>query len=101
MRYLLNQVFYVRQTFVLIHVKQYFKNCFFFHFAAGATMVLRSKFSATNFWTDCRKHDVTIVLYIGELFRYLLARPKVSIAIQIVYEHTLIPLHACFQRTLL
>ncbi|XP_022108907.1 very long-chain acyl-CoA synthetase-like [Acanthaster planci] len=42
----------------------------------GASMVLRSKFSATHFWTDCCKHDVTIIMYIGELFRYLLARPK-------------------------
>ncbi|XP_033113801.1 very long-chain acyl-CoA synthetase-like [Anneissia japonica] len=42
----------------------------------GATMVLRSKFSASTFWDDCRRHNVTIVLYVGELFRYLLARPK-------------------------
>ena len=40
-------------------------------------MVLRSKFSATHFWSDCCKHDVTIIMYIGELFRYLLARPEV------------------------
>ncbi|XP_077996028.1 long-chain fatty acid transport protein 2-like [Glandiceps talaboti] len=43
---------------------------------AGATIVLRNKFSATHFWDDCRKYDVTVILYIGELFRYLLAKPK-------------------------
>ncbi|XP_033627951.1 very long-chain acyl-CoA synthetase-like [Asterias rubens] len=42
----------------------------------GATMVLRPKFSAAQFWTDCCKHDVTIIMYIGELFRYLLSRPE-------------------------
>ncbi|XP_071944025.1 long-chain fatty acid transport protein 2-like [Antedon mediterranea] len=42
----------------------------------GATIVLRSKFSASTFWDDCRKHNVSVVLYVGELFRYLLARPK-------------------------
>ncbi|XP_002738911.2 long-chain fatty acid transport protein 2-like, partial [Saccoglossus kowalevskii] len=43
---------------------------------AGSTVVLRNKFSATNFWDDCRQHNVTVIIYIGELFRYLLARPK-------------------------
>ena len=26
----------------------------------GCTMVLRSKFSASNFWTDCIKHKCTV-----------------------------------------
>nr|XP_054768787.1 long-chain fatty acid transport protein 6-like [Lytechinus pictus] len=43
---------------------------------AGATCVLRRKFSASNFWSDCRKNDVTMFMYIGELFRYLVAQPK-------------------------
>ncbi|XP_067666872.1 long-chain fatty acid transport protein 2-like [Haliotis asinina] len=43
---------------------------------AGAVMVLRTKFSATNFWHDCRKHNVTVVHYIGEMCRYLVNRPK-------------------------
>ncbi|KAJ8304839.1 hypothetical protein KUTeg_018422 [Tegillarca granosa] len=47
-----------------------------FCFATGATMVLRSKFSASQFWEDCRKHDVTIIHYVGELCRYLVARPE-------------------------
>ncbi|XP_046354705.2 very long-chain acyl-CoA synthetase-like [Haliotis rufescens] len=43
---------------------------------AGAVMVLRTKFSASNFWYDCRKHNVTVVHYIGEMCRYLVNRPK-------------------------
>ncbi|CAM9397750.1 unnamed protein product [Lampetra fluviatilis] len=42
----------------------------------GATLVLRKKFSASHFWSDCRKHDVTVVQYIGELLRYLCNQPK-------------------------
>ncbi|XP_072228696.1 long-chain fatty acid transport protein 6 [Leuresthes tenuis] len=42
----------------------------------GATCVLKKKFSASQFWTDCRKHDVTIFQYIGELCRYLCNQPK-------------------------
>ncbi|KAK6188295.1 hypothetical protein SNE40_004500 [Patella caerulea] len=42
----------------------------------GAVIVLRSKFSATAFWEECRKHDVTVIHYIGELCRYLVAKPK-------------------------
>ncbi|XP_076444292.1 long-chain fatty acid transport protein 6-like [Babylonia areolata] len=42
----------------------------------GGTIVLRRKFSASNFWSDCRKYKVTIVQYIGEIFRYLLAQPE-------------------------
>ncbi|KAK3585281.1 hypothetical protein CHS0354_040225 [Potamilus streckersoni] len=42
----------------------------------GATMVLRGKFSARHFWEDCRKYNVTIAQYIGELCRYLLAVPE-------------------------
>ncbi len=29
---------------------------------AGATLVLRKKFSASNFWTDCVKHQCTVSL---------------------------------------
>ncbi|XP_071105006.1 long-chain fatty acid transport protein 2-like [Haliotis cracherodii] len=43
----------------------------------GAVMVLRTKYSAKNFWYDCRKHNVTVVHYIGEMCRYLVNRPKV------------------------
>ncbi|KAK5851625.1 hypothetical protein PBY51_023165 [Eleginops maclovinus] len=43
----------------------------------GATCVLKKKFSASQFWKDCVKHDVTVVQYIGELCRYLLNQPTV------------------------
>mmetsp|Transcript_28891 Transcript_28891/g.56713 ORF Transcript_28891/g.56713 Transcript_28891/m.56713 type:complete len:624 (+) Transcript_28891:47-1918(+) len=43
--------------------------------AAQATLCLRRKFSASNFWEDCRKVDATVVQYIGELCRYLLQVP--------------------------
>ncbi|KAK7120050.1 hypothetical protein R3I94_020164 [Phoxinus phoxinus] len=41
----------------------------------GATCVLKKKFSASQFWSDCRKHNVTIFQYIGELCRYLCNQP--------------------------
>ncbi|KAG7280807.1 hypothetical protein CRUP_035472 [Coryphaenoides rupestris] len=37
----------------------------------GATCVLKKKFSASQFWKDCVKYEVTVVQYIGELCRYL------------------------------
>ncbi|XP_037306263.2 long-chain fatty acid transport protein 2-like [Pungitius pungitius] len=37
----------------------------------GSTMALRSKFSTSQFWDDCRKYDVTVIGYIGETMRYL------------------------------
>eukprot|EP00058_Branchiostoma_floridae_P027771 XP_002613262.1 hypothetical protein BRAFLDRAFT_57365 [Branchiostoma floridae] len=42
----------------------------------GHTLALARKFSATRFWDDCRKYNATIILYIGELLRYLCAQPK-------------------------
>uniref|UniRef100_A0A3B3URT4 long-chain-fatty-acid--CoA ligase n=2 Tax=Poecilia latipinna TaxID=48699 RepID=A0A3B3URT4_9TELE len=42
----------------------------------GITVVLRQKFSASNFWNDCRKHNVTVIQYIGEIMRYLCNTPK-------------------------
>eukprot|EP00163_Fabomonas_tropica_P016087 TRINITY_DN2900_c0_g1_i1.p1 TRINITY_DN2900_c0_g1~~TRINITY_DN2900_c0_g1_i1.p1 ORF type:complete len:174 (+),score=23.55 TRINITY_DN2900_c0_g1_i1:92-613(+) len=44
--------------------------------AAGCAMVLRPKFSASRFWTDCAKYDCTVVQYIGELCRYLCGQPE-------------------------
>ncbi|XP_042364990.1 long-chain fatty acid transport protein 6 isoform X2 [Plectropomus leopardus] len=43
----------------------------------GATCVLKKKFSASQFWKDCVKHNVTVVQYIGELCRYLFNHPMV------------------------
>ncbi|XP_003965113.2 long-chain fatty acid transport protein 6 [Takifugu rubripes] len=42
----------------------------------GATCVLKKKFSASKFWSDCREQGVTIFQYIGELCRYLCNQPK-------------------------
>uniref|UniRef100_A0A9L0J7P3 long-chain-fatty-acid--CoA ligase n=1 Tax=Equus asinus TaxID=9793 RepID=A0A9L0J7P3_EQUAS len=42
----------------------------------GATIVLRIKFSASQFWDDCRKYNVTVIQYIGELIRYLCNSPQ-------------------------
>ncbi|XP_019372827.1 PREDICTED: long-chain fatty acid transport protein 6-like isoform X5 [Gavialis gangeticus] len=43
---------------------------------AGATCVLKKKFSASQFWSDCTKYNVTLFLYIGEICRYLCHQPK-------------------------
>ncbi|XP_058485881.1 long-chain fatty acid transport protein 2 [Solea solea] len=42
----------------------------------GSTIILKRKFSASQFWDDCRKHNVTVVQYIGEVMRYLCSTPK-------------------------
>ena len=42
---------------------------------AGASVVLRERFSASTFWDDIVKHNCTIFIYIGELCRYLLNSP--------------------------
>lgn len=42
----------------------------------GSTVALRNKFSVSNFWKDCRKHNVNTILYIGETMRYLCNTPK-------------------------
>ncbi|XP_026026078.1 long-chain fatty acid transport protein 1-like [Astatotilapia calliptera] len=41
----------------------------------GLTAVIRRKFSASHFWDDCVKHNCTVIQYIGEICRYLLAQP--------------------------
>ena len=43
--------------------------------AAGAAIVFRRKFSASQFWADIRGNQVTIFQYIGEICRYLLNKP--------------------------
>ncbi|KAK0144009.1 Very long-chain acyl-CoA synthetase [Merluccius polli] len=42
----------------------------------GITVILRRKFSTSQFWNDCRKHNVTVIQYIGEIMRYLCNTPK-------------------------
>ncbi|KAL4648746.1 long-chain fatty acid transport protein 1 [Arapaima gigas] len=41
----------------------------------GLTVVVKKKFSASRFWDDCIKYNCTVVQYIGEICRYLLAQP--------------------------
>ena len=43
---------------------------------SGSTMVLRRKFSARNFWSDVRKYNVSIFVYVGELCRYIYNQPE-------------------------
>lgn len=42
---------------------------------AGASVVIREKFSSSMFWDDIVGHDCTLFQYIGELCRYLLNSP--------------------------
>ena len=41
--------------------------------AAGGSVVIAERFSASRFWTDVARWDCTLFQYIGELCRYLLA----------------------------
>jgi fatty-acyl-CoA synthase len=43
---------------------------------AGGTVILREKFSASQFWNDIVRWDCTLFQYIGELCRYLLHAPR-------------------------
>jgi fatty-acyl-CoA synthase len=43
--------------------------------AGGGAVVLRRRFSASEFWRDLRDTGCTLFQYIGELCRYLLAAP--------------------------
>jgi len=40
----------------------------------GSTVVIRDKFSAKNFWKDVKTYKATVINYIGEICRYLLAQ---------------------------
>ena len=42
---------------------------------SGGSVVIAKKFSASRFWDDILRWDCTLVQYIGELCRYLLAAP--------------------------
>ena len=39
----------------------------------GSTLVLGHRFSTSTFWNEVRQHDATIIQYVGETCRYLLA----------------------------
>lgn len=43
---------------------------------SGATTILRRKFSASQYWDDAADHGATVIVYIGELCRYLLNQPE-------------------------
>jgi len=43
---------------------------------AGATVFIREKFSARDFWREIVENRSTLVMYIGELCRYLLNTPE-------------------------
>lgn len=43
--------------------------------AAGASLLLRRKFSRREFWPDVRRHQVTLCQYVGEICRFLLTEP--------------------------
>lgn len=45
----------------------------------GVPFVIRRKFSASQFWNDCRRYNVTIIQYIGELLRFLVSTPPSSL----------------------
>uniref|UniRef100_A0A673IIJ5 long-chain-fatty-acid--CoA ligase n=1 Tax=Sinocyclocheilus rhinocerous TaxID=307959 RepID=A0A673IIJ5_9TELE len=53
----------------------------------GNTVVLRRKFSASQFWDDCRKYNITVMQYIGETLRYLCNMPKVKAHMVYNYEN--------------
>jgi len=43
---------------------------------SGAALAVRRRFSASRFWDDVNKFDVSVFVYIGELCRYLLNQPR-------------------------
>lgn len=43
--------------------------------AAGASLVVRRKFSRREFWGDVRRYGVTMCQYVGEICRFLLSAP--------------------------
>lgn len=45
-------------------------------FASGASMFIRRKFSASSFLPEVRQYDTNMLIYIGELCRYLMNTPE-------------------------
>ncbi|MGD8415733.1 MAG: long-chain-acyl-CoA synthetase [Pseudomonadales bacterium] len=45
-------------------------------FSSGASMFVRRRFSASNFLHEVREHDTNMLVYIGELCRYLMNTPE-------------------------
>lgn len=42
---------------------------------SGSTVIIGRRFSASRYWAEVRANDATVVQYIGEIARYLLAVP--------------------------
>lgn len=42
---------------------------------SGVTIIVGHRFSARNFWKEVRDNDATVIQYVGETMRYLLAVP--------------------------
>ncbi|KAH8700831.1 putative long-chain fatty acid transporter [Talaromyces proteolyticus] len=42
----------------------------------GSTIVIGHRFSTRNFWNEVRDSDATVIQYVGETMRYLLAAPR-------------------------
>jgi fatty-acyl-CoA synthase len=42
----------------------------------GGAVILKRRFSVSEFWSDIHRYDATIFAYIGELCRYLLNAPR-------------------------
>ncbi len=43
---------------------------------SGASMFVRRRFSATQFWPEVQKYQTTLFVYVGELCRYLAMAPE-------------------------
>lgn len=43
--------------------------------AGGARIVVRRKFSRSEFWADVRRYHITVCQYVGEICRFLLSAP--------------------------
>src|SRR5262249_37904574 len=44
--------------------------------AGGCRLALAPRFSTTTFWSDVRRAGATVVMYVGELCRYLVTAPE-------------------------
>jgi len=42
----------------------------------GGALIVRERFSASRFWEDVHAFEATILMYVGELCRFLMARPE-------------------------
>ncbi len=42
----------------------------------GGTLLLKKRFSASSFWSDCAEQGATLFVYIGELCRFLVNAPE-------------------------